>query len=541
MMKLLLIFVSVYFCVYNKVVFADNTAIISQTLQYAKLSESVYDIPANVQINNKVYKVSDVIKPIDYPVGISAVVYESDNEIVVAFRGTSEKPMTTDELGRVTNDWVTNLSLMGGENTQLEIARKFGEQVINEPRFKNKQVTFTGHSLGGALAQYATFYNQDSTNSQREVSAITYNSAPLPLSMKDRELDNIINIRRKGDPLSGFIKGFINTLDFSNSQNSYYSLGRDIVLGMGECGILQCHGMDGILDYYRDQIRDNSTEKDQSKKTQYHAFITEVQANRNLDITQDPNLVRISGGEDSSVAISSSETDIQHKSENIMQQGFEEGLPSYAKNPNTISQINAKFQKTGCLTYTCWGRWSEDVVVNDNALDTTKEINIKSGWVVGQIDPNVTQYLQKTGTVSYAGNIVGQGGRMTTVGSNSATGRYTGDITGTFNLQANINGGYNNQMSGTMNMTNTSTNVTTKANIENTNIHNNGTFTGGVRITEQGGQSITHNGTGRIQGGIAGSEANKVFGSFETTQIQQQSQNHKVEDIMVGTFAGTKQ
>jgi hypothetical protein len=150
-----------------------------------------------------------------------------------------------------------------------------------------------------------------------------------------------------------------------------------------------------------------------------------------------------------------SNTNDMTKIEKVIKNEYINDMETYHNIDRNFSEKNAQFQKTACLTYTCWGRWSNDILVSGDEIDDTQEMNIKSGWVIGQINPNITQYLQKTGTVSYAGNIIGQSGRMTTVGTNSATGRYTGDITGTFNLQANINGGYNNQMSGTMNMTNT--------------------------------------------------------------------------------------
>jgi hypothetical protein len=292
-----------------------------------------------------------------------------------------------------------------------------------------------------------------------------------------------------------------------------------------------------LLAYLRDQLR-NSTQK---KQQIYTLFITEVLAVKDSNITQEPNLLLMNGQE--TITITSADTDIKKNSEKIIKKGYDDNLPTWTKNdPNIIAQINVKFQKTQCLEYTCWGKWSEDVVYQSTALDPNKEINIKSGWVMGQVDPNVRQYLEQAGTLSYTGDIVGSGGILTTNKTNNTTGgKYTGDITGTFNLQANASGNLNNQMTGNIDMTNGSTENKTKAIIENVNIHSNGTFTGGVRITDINGSSVSHNGTGNIQGVFAGSQAQEVYGNIETRRHVIDNMNSKVSEIIIGTFAGTKQ
>ena len=262
-------------------------------------------------------------------------------------------------------------------------------------------------------------------------------------------------------------------------------------------------------------------------QTKYSIFITEVQAKRNSDITSSPNVLRMKGTE--STSITSSDANVSNIM-NISKEAY------HKNNPSNIPQDNVHFQQTACLTYTCWGKWSEDMLVNNNSLDSTREINIQSGWISGQVTENIAQYLNKTGGATYNGTIAGSGGVATTdKNTNLSNGYYTGNVTGTFSLNADMSKIEGQHMNGVVNMTNAGTGTTINANINNVTINNDATFHGNLNITNH------QTGSGTIQGAFAGSQAQEVFGNIDTRYTYFDTPSAKSENIMIGTFAGTKQ
>ncbi len=81
---------------------------------------------------------------IDNHTGFKSIAYinESSREAIVAFAGT-------DDL----KDVYANLSALGGHNGECNRAAVL--EYLNRPGSRVDNITLTGHSLGGALAQYA--------------------------------------------------------------------------------------------------------------------------------------------------------------------------------------------------------------------------------------------------------------------------------------------------------------------------------------------------------------------------------------------------
>jgi len=110
----------------------------------------------------------------------------------------------------------------------MKMAGLVAERIIEK---YNGNIVFTGHSLGGALAQYAALKSGQM--------AVTFNAAPLPLVYHNNiniDATKYTNIRRLGDPISERFLG----RDFT--------IGNNIVIDMGYCALpTTCHSIDPIV------------------------------------------------------------------------------------------------------------------------------------------------------------------------------------------------------------------------------------------------------------------------------------------------------
>jgi filamentous hemagglutinin family protein len=125
--------------------------------------------------------------------GFSATLYKKEGKYVLAFRGTE---------GVNFPDLATDLNQILGFKSggQYEFAKLIGDLVTQ--KYGNNNVTFTGHSLGGGLAQYA------SATSVSHPNTVTFNAAGIggtsALLLKPRA--EIINMKVDGEPVSVFGK-----------------------------------------------------------------------------------------------------------------------------------------------------------------------------------------------------------------------------------------------------------------------------------------------------------------------------------------------
>jgi Ca2+-binding RTX toxin-like protein len=92
----------------------------------------------------------------DTSTGFMAGVYVKDNEIVIAYGGTTDENYL---------DWIrgnlpagTGLSTGVAVATQVLQAAELCMKVLTDPQFAGKSITFTGHSLGGGLASLMAVY-----------------------------------------------------------------------------------------------------------------------------------------------------------------------------------------------------------------------------------------------------------------------------------------------------------------------------------------------------------------------------------------------
>jgi|GEM_PF-4823431 len=138
--------------------------------------------------------------------GFNGGIYEnSKGDIIVSLGGTTAS--NADNSGKFKEDGlfediVTDLALLkssGPENDQFKTLRV----LLGNAALYRKDFTLTGHSLGGGLAQYASFYTGKP--------AITFNSAPMTINADalsklpqapESNTGLITNLRTEKDPLT---------------------------------------------------------------------------------------------------------------------------------------------------------------------------------------------------------------------------------------------------------------------------------------------------------------------------------------------------
>lgn len=113
--------------------------------------------------------------------GFAATIYEKDGKYVLAFRGTDSDI-----------DWATNFPQIAGvRSNQYNLASIISNFVIGEVGAEN--LTLTGHSLGGGLAQYVSSQTPN-------LRAVTFNAAGIGKGENiSSGLQNVVNARLSGD------------------------------------------------------------------------------------------------------------------------------------------------------------------------------------------------------------------------------------------------------------------------------------------------------------------------------------------------------
>lgn len=213
----------------------------------------------DLQYNYRVIETQDSLLSGLYPgfFGFQALLLEEldsagngTGEYVIAFRGTEGAPLSYQTFA----DIATDASMAVGNFTgQMTLALAFVDAALDQygsQGLSTDNLTFTGHSLGGSLAELAGYtfgsetyaYNPFGVKWSLMTSPISYNATLQALAINSvRSADNITNIVNVGGNFSDPITGV-----GSHLLDSY--IGEIEYIKNSEGGTLAPHWMDDLND-----------------------------------------------------------------------------------------------------------------------------------------------------------------------------------------------------------------------------------------------------------------------------------------------------
>lgn len=140
--------------------------------------------------------------------GFYAVAFEQGNTVVIAYRGT-------DDVQDLVSDAGIYLDIQSSV-AQLRLAQQFASNVRKSLPSGSYHVIFTGHSIGGWMAQQLYLDEVGNTNSWQAVSATVFNSIGTGFRPNSIDGFNVKDYHLQGDIFSHFGTSLGQEIDVPN-------------------------------------------------------------------------------------------------------------------------------------------------------------------------------------------------------------------------------------------------------------------------------------------------------------------------------------
>ena len=134
--------------------------------------------------------------------GFGGIAIRKDNNIIIGYKPS-----------RSYIDWIENFTIQFRPHPQRKYAIEFIKPIVN----KNDNIYITGHSLGGLLAQYATYYLYN--EGYENIKTVTFNSASTlnPKHMKGKYGPPILKDNLK----EGYKQSYLKLIPKKDDEGNY--------------------------------------------------------------------------------------------------------------------------------------------------------------------------------------------------------------------------------------------------------------------------------------------------------------------------------
>lgn len=160
--------------------------------------------------------------------GFKYAIYENiqnPNEIIIAYAGTDSAA-----------DWISNIQ-MATDNIPDQYAQAINTYNTIKSENPNANITITGHSLGGSLAQLVGAATGSNT--------VTFN----PYGTSEISIQVGINPAKKYDNIKNYNVSS-DILNIANNIKNVRNLGESFIIPSTEQNMIKAHGIDEIINYF---------------------------------------------------------------------------------------------------------------------------------------------------------------------------------------------------------------------------------------------------------------------------------------------------